>query len=124
MTSDYMFRDEKLQYNINREEPKISALSQGNFDKYAYLTGGEILSCYQSQIIEQDKFTYSSLGKAFEKQIKTIEDVGEKQRKTIEDRAEKQILKTNQNWVTNLRLNDFLGAESRDELNKIKEIEQ
>ena len=113
MTSDYMFRDEKLQYNINREEPKISALSQGNFDKYAYLTGGEILSCYQSQIIEQDKFTYSSLGKAFEKQIKTIED-----------RAEKQILKTNQNWVIDLRLNDFLGAESRDELNKIKEIEQ
>ena len=121
MTIDYMFRDEKLQYNIIREEPKISALSQGNFDKYAYLTGEEILSCCRSQIIEQHKFTYS---KAFEKQIKTIEDVGEKQRKTIEDKAEKQILKTNQNWVTDLRLNDFLGAESRDELNKIKEIEQ
>ena len=47
MTIDYMFRDEKLQYNIIREEPKISALSQGNFDKYAYLTGEEILSCCQ-----------------------------------------------------------------------------
>ena len=31
------------------------------------------------QIKEQTKFTYSSLGKAFEKQIKTIEDQGEKQ---------------------------------------------
>ena len=32
----------------------------------------------QQQIIEQAKFTYSPLGKAFEKQTKTIEDQGEK----------------------------------------------
>ena len=38
---------------------------------------------YQQQIIEQAKFTYSPLGKAFEKQIKTIEDQGEKQIKAI-----------------------------------------
>ena len=30
----------------------------------------------QKQIIEQAKFTYSPLGKAFEKQTKTIEDQG------------------------------------------------
>ena len=33
----------------------------------------------QQQIIEQAKFTDSPLGKAFQKQIKTIEDQGEKQ---------------------------------------------
>ena len=33
----------------------------------------------QKQIIEQAKFTYSPLGKAFEKQTKTIEDQGKKQ---------------------------------------------
>ena len=33
----------------------------------------------QQQIIEQAKFTYSSLEKAFEKQTKTIEDQGKKQ---------------------------------------------
>ena len=33
----------------------------------------------QQQIIEQAKFTYSPLGKGFEKQIKTIEDQGQKQ---------------------------------------------
>ena len=33
----------------------------------------------QQQIIEQAKFTYSPLGKAFEKQTKTIEDQGKKQ---------------------------------------------
>ena len=34
---------------------------------------------YQQQIIEQTKFTFSSLGKTFEKQIKTIEDQVQKQ---------------------------------------------
>ena len=51
----------------------MSALSSGKVDKYEYLTGEEILP-YQQQIIEQAKFTYSPLGKAFEKQTKTIED--------------------------------------------------
>ena len=34
---------------------------------------------YLSRIIKQAKITYSPLGKAFEKQIKTIEDQGRKQ---------------------------------------------
>ena len=33
-----------------------------------------MLPSYQSRIIEQKKFTYSPLSKAFVKQIKTIED--------------------------------------------------
>ena len=45
--------------------------------EFLYLTVEEILSSDQSTIIEQDKFTYSPLGKAFEKQIKTIEKQGE-----------------------------------------------
>ena len=67
MTIDDKIRDEKLQYNINREAAKISALSSGKIDKYEYLTGEEILPSDQSRIIEQAKFTYSPLGKAFEK---------------------------------------------------------
>ena len=47
------------------------------FTKYEYLTGEDILPSNQQQIIEQAKFTYSPLGKAFEKQIKTIEDKGQ-----------------------------------------------
>ena len=85
MTIDDKIRDEKLQYDINREAAKISALSSGKIDKYEYLTGEEILPSNQQQIIEQAKFTYSPLGKAFEKQTKTIEDQGEKQIKAIED---------------------------------------
>ena len=78
-------KDEKLQYDINRETAKISALSSGKIDKYQYLTGEEILPSNQQQIIEQAKFTYSPLGKAFEKQTKTIEDQGGKQIKAIQD---------------------------------------
>ena len=76
MTINDQIKDEKLQYGINREAPKISALSSGKLHKYEYLTGEDILPSTQQQIIEQTKFAYSPLGKAFDKQIKTIEDQG------------------------------------------------
>ena len=79
MTIKDQIKDKKLQYNINREAAKISALSPGKLHKYEYLTGEDILPSNQQQIIEQTKFTYSLLGKAFDKQIKTIEDQGKKQ---------------------------------------------
>ena len=76
MTIEDQIRDEKLQYDINREAAKISALSSGKTDKYEYLTGEEILPSTQQHITQQAKFTYSPLGKAFEKQTKTIKDQG------------------------------------------------
>ena len=92
MTIEDQIKDEKLQYDINREAAKISALSSGKLDKYEYLTGEEILPSNQQQIIQQAKFNYSPLGKALEKQRKTIEDQGEKQVKAIQD---KQIVNIN-----------------------------
>ena len=79
MTINDQIRDEKLQYKINREAAKISVLSSGKVRKYEYLTGEDILPSNQQQTIEQAKFTYSPLRKAFEKQTKTIEDQGQKQ---------------------------------------------
>ena len=70
MTIDDQISDEKLQYDINREAVKISALSSGKINKYKYLTGEDILPSSNQQIIEQARFTYSPLGKAFDKQIK------------------------------------------------------
>ena len=69
MAIDNQIKYEKLQCDVNRETAKISALSSGEFNKYEYLTGEEILPSNKEQIIEQAKFTYSPLGKAFEKQI-------------------------------------------------------
>ena len=86
MTIEDPILDEKLQYDINGEAAKISALSSGKFDRYEYLTGEEILPSNQQQIIEQAKITYSPLGKAFKNQTKAIKDQGEKQRKPIQDK--------------------------------------
>ena len=85
MTIEDQIRDEKLQYDINRGAAKISALSSGKVDKYEYLTGEKILLSNQQQTIEQAKFTYSPLEKAFEKQTKTMEDQGEKQIKAVQN---------------------------------------
>ena len=76
MTIEDQIKDEKLQYDINTEAAKILAISSGKIDKYEYFTGEEILPSNQQQITQQAKFAYSPLGKALEKQIKTIEDHG------------------------------------------------
>ena len=81
MTIKDQIRDKKLQYDINRGAAKIPALSSCKIDKYEYLTGEDILPSNQQQMIEQAKFTYSPLGKAFERQRKTIEDQGKNQKK-------------------------------------------
>ena len=91
MTIEDQIRDEKLLYDINREAAKISALSSGKIDKYEYLAGEEILPSNQQQIIEQAKFTFSPLGKAFEKQTKTIGDQGKKQTDALESLKPKEV---------------------------------
>ena len=48
-------------------------------DKYEYLAGEEIPTSDQIWITEQAKLTYSPLGKALEKQSKTIQYQGERQ---------------------------------------------
>ena len=53
MKIDDKIRDEKLQYHINREAAKISALSSGKINKYEYLTGKKILLSDQRGMIEQ-----------------------------------------------------------------------
>ena len=62
MTIEDQVRDEKLQYDTNKEAAKISALSSGKIDKYEYLTGTEILPSNQQQIIELNLFSF---GKSF-----------------------------------------------------------
>ena len=52
MTIDDKIKDKKLQYDINREAAKISALSSRKIDKYEYLRGEETLPSDQSRIKE------------------------------------------------------------------------
>ena len=67
MTINNKVRDEQLQYNINQEGANVLVLPFGNIDENKYLSGEEILLQNQRRLTEQVKFTYSPLGKAFEK---------------------------------------------------------
>ena len=118
MTIEDQIKDEKLQYDINREAAKILALSSGKIDKYEYLTGEEILPSNQQQIIQQTKFNYSPLGKALEKKRKTIEDQGEKQVVALES------LKGSDKKLTPIK--DFIPIENLNPeiINEIKRIEE
>ena len=49
MTIDDQIRDERLQYDINKEAAKISALLSGKLDKCEYLTSKEILPSNQKK---------------------------------------------------------------------------
>ena len=123
MTIDDQFKDEKLQYDINKETAKISALSSRKIHKYQYLTGEDILPSNQKQIIEQAKFTYSPLGKAFDKQTKTIKKQCEKQVEALNN------LNVDNNLATDddddiIPENAFANDEAKRELDKIREIDE
>ena len=125
MTIEGQISDEKLQYDINREAAKISALSSCKIDKYEYLNGEEILPSNQQQIIEQAKFTYSPLGKAFEKQTKTILDQGEKQIKAVRDDKEQLVNINDDGYKNKLLLSkerEIFKNIYNERLDKIKKI--
>ena len=78
MMIDDQIRDENCNSILIEKQPKYQPYLSDKIDKYEYLKGEEVFPSNQKKIIEQAKFTYSPLGKAFEKQTKTIEDQGKK----------------------------------------------
>ena len=119
MTIEDQTKDAKLQYDINREAAKISALSSGKFDKYEYRTGEEILPSNQQQLNQQAKFNYSPLGKALEKQRRTIKDQGEKRQVVALESLKPPDKKLP-------RIKDFIPMENLNPeiINEIKRIEE
>ena len=118
MKIDDNIQDEKVQYNINKEAAKISALSSCKTDKHEYLTGKKILLSDQSRIIGQAKFTYSPLWKPFEKQIKQLKSKEKKQVEVLE------ILKPKGSWrdlksIEGIFLKETRPSEIKMELNEI-----
>ena len=118
-----MIKLEMKNYNmiLLGKQPKYQLYHQTKIHKYEYLTGEDILPSNKQQITEQAKFTYSPLGKAFEKQIKTIEDQGEKQIKAV------NTLKSDNNKLTIedvIPKSVFANDEAKEEFNKTKEIEE
>ena len=121
MTIDDKVIDEKIQYDISRKAAKISALSSGKIDKYEFPTGEEILPSDQRRMMQQAKFTSFPLVKAFEKQIKTIEEQGKKKQVEALEALKPNIQKLTIKVVIP---ENTLTVEAKNELNKIKEIEK
>ena len=125
-TINDQIRDEKLRHDINREVAKISALSSGKIDKHEYLTGEDILTSNQQRLIEQARFTYSPVGKAFEKQIKTIEDAVEKQVDALKMLKPKKQIKAityksdDDNTLISKEIYDEILEERMDEILKMR----
>ena len=71
-----MIRLEMKNYNmiLIEKQPQYQLYHHVKIHKYEYLNDEDTLPSNQQQIIEQAKFTNSTLGKAFEKQIKTVKD--------------------------------------------------
>ena len=122
-----MIKLEMKNYNtiLIEKQPKYQLYHQTKFVNMSILLVKIYYHSNKQQIIEQAKFTYSPLAKAFVKQIKTIEDQGEKQVKAL------NTLKSGSNNNNNkLAIEDvipenvFANDEATKEFNKIIEIEK
>ena len=56
-----------IQYDLDRQAAKISALSSGELEKYEYLTGEDLE--YKPHVVQNAKFEYSPLGQVFNKRL-------------------------------------------------------
>ena len=69
MTIEDQIKDEKLQYDINREAAKISALSSDKIDKYEYLTGEDKL------LLSKERKIFTDI---YNKRLDKIEEINNK----------------------------------------------
>ena len=99
---DDKIKENKAQYELDREAAKISALSSIELEKYEYLTGEDL--GYKPGVVEKAKFEYSPLGKVFNKRLddsdgkegllkglKNVEDKNEQPLVAIRDQGERHL---------------------------------
>ena len=120
MAIDNKIREENYSAILTEKQQNYQHYHQIKNWWYEYFSGEEVLSLDQGRMIKQAKFTYSPLGKAFEKQIRTMEDQGKKQVEPLNTlKCNKQL--TIEDLIPNdARNND----EAKKELDKTKEIEK
>ena len=68
---DNKIRSNQAQYDLDRQNSKISALSSGELDKYEYLTVEDL--GYKPDVVEKQKFEYFPLGQVFNKGLEKDE---------------------------------------------------
>ena len=68
---DNKIRSDQAQYDLDRQNARIYALSSGELDKYEYLTSEDF--GYKPNVVQKAKFEYYPLGQVFNKGLKTDE---------------------------------------------------
>ena len=113
MTIDDQIGDEDLQYDINMETAKISALSSTKIGKYEYLTGEEILPSNEKQIKTRSR----------KKQVTALEDLKPKELEVIEGRSDynKKHLKNKDvfNELSKERIGDIYSTSKEIDFNNL-----
>ena len=106
-----------MQLNNNREAAKTLALLFGKIDEYKYFRDDAILLFNQRQKIDQAKFAFSPLGKAFEKQTQKQVDAI----KSLDISGKKDELKQIENIFSENLINELIRAKLRKIVN-LKDI--
>ena len=122
---DDKIRSNQAQYDLHRQNAKISALSSGELNKYEYLTS-EVLG-YKPDVVQKAKFEYSPLGQVFNKglekndkneglfkRLKNIKNKIEQQLDLIRDQGDRQLDLTGK-----INTDKTKAIEFYDESNKI-----
>ena len=66
---DNKISSNQAQYDLGRQNAKISALSSSELDKYEYFTGEDLE--YKPDVVQKAKFEYSPLRQVFNNGFKT-----------------------------------------------------
>ena len=137
LTDELKILDDKIkanqvQYDLDREAVKISALSSKELDKYEYLAGEDL--AYKPGVVEQVKFEYSPLGKVFNKglekedklltRLKHIEDTTKDQSKSQLKPIENDVKSTKKNAFKTLKLISELSLEAKERFDEIKWLDR
>ena len=125
---DNKVRSNQAQYDLDRQNAKISALSSGELDKYEYLSGEDL--GYKPDVVQKAKFEYSPLGQVFNKGLgKDEKQVGLLKRlKNIEDKTDNQLKenKDNQLGIKSIgyTVKEELSQEAKNILEKLNNQEK
>ena len=107
----------KAQYNLDRQNAEISAYSDGNLNKYEYLTNKDL--GYKRDALQQARFEYSPLGNFFYGKPNNQED---KSQRTGLFQTLKNIENNTNKAKTKTQISDAENEKVEDEKTKDEEI--
>ena len=113
---DRKIKQNKVDYDLYRQNAEISALSSGDLDKYEYLTKKDLNS--KPDPLQKAKFEYSPLSQVFNKGLEKddIEEGLLKRLKNIEDTTYNQLDLIKSQGINQKTVDTFYDGQDRETL--------